>query len=625
MQALILIMLLAPLAGATINALDAGRLDRTAVRGLACGAVLISLAAAVGALVLAGGRTVDFSLWPWIELGRLQAPMDVHYDAAASLMALMVAFVAAVIHLHSAGFMRRDPGLVRYFVYLNLFTFSMLIVTLADNLVFLYLGWEGMGLCSYALIGFWYTDEAKAAAGRKAFLYTRLGDVAFGMVLALCFTWLGELSITGVVAKAGGLSHGQALILGLLLFWTAAGKSAQLPLSVWLPDAMAGPSPVSALIHAATMVTAGVYLLMRLFPVLQAAPEVLRLLAAVGAFTALWGAFAALAQRDIKKVLAYSTISQVGYMFLAVGAADIVGGMFHLISHAFFKSLLFLAAGCVISVLNEEHDIYKMGNLRRLLPQVGALFLIGALCLSAFPMLGGFFSKDRILLAAFLAPGISYGLFWAVAFLAALLTPLYVFRVYFIAFGARSGGADLPKTAEPGSAMVRVLWPLAIVALGDGLLNLPFGPGKNWLANFLALTPGARPELNASPGLELYMALASAVGVLAAIGLAWRLYGTHKAEPAPTAWRETLAEAFFLDKLQHRLFVKPFRATARFLWREVDDGGLDLGFMTLAQALGVISRGWAAWCGGRLSVYFLSLLLALSLVLGLLALGWLVW
>jgi NADH-quinone oxidoreductase subunit L len=337
MQSLILIMLLAPLVGAVINALGAGRIGRTPVRALACGAVLISLAAAALALILTGGRTLDFSFWSWIELGGFKAVMDVHYNSLASLMALMVTFVASIIHLHSAVFMRKDPGLTRYFVYLGLFTFSMLVVTLANNLVFLYLGWEGMGLCSYALIGFWYADPAKASAGRKAFLYTRLGDVAFGVVLALCFTWLGDLSITGITAKAGGLGHGAALALGLLLFWTAAGKSAQLPLSVWLPDAMAGPSPVSALIHAATMVTAGVYLLMRLFPLVQAAPEVMWLLAAVGALTALWAALAALGQRDIKRVLAYSTISQVGYMFLAVGAADIVGSMFHLVSHAIFQ------------------------------------------------------------------------------------------------------------------------------------------------------------------------------------------------------------------------------------------------------------------------------------------------
>ena len=485
MKALILIMLLAPLAGAMFNILGAGRLNRGPVRAVACGSVLLSLIMAVAALILAGGQAQDFSFWSWIELGRFRAVMDVHYDHLASLMALMVTFVACIIHLHSAVFMREDPGLTRYFVYLNLFCFAMLVVTLADNLVFLYLGWEIMGLCSYALIGFWYADGAKASAGRKAFLYTRLGDVAFGVLLALCFTWLGDLSITGIDAKAPGLSHGAALALGLLLFWTAAGKSAQLPLSVWLPDAMAGPSPVSALIHAATMVTAGVYLLMRLFPVVQASPEVLWLLAAVGALTTLWAALAALGQRDIKRVLAYSTISQVGYMFLAVGAADIVGGMFHLVSHAFFKSLLFLAAGCVIQALDDEHDIFRMGNLRRLLPQVGALFLIGALCLSAFPLLGGFFSKDRILLATFLAPGISHRVFWAAGFLAALLTPLYVFRVYFIAFGARPDGPGPQKVQKPAPAMVWVLWPLALAALGDGLLNLPFGPGKKLAGRFL--------------------------------------------------------------------------------------------------------------------------------------------
>jgi len=621
-KGLVLIMLLAPLAGAALNALAGSRLGRNGVRASACAAVLIALAAAAGALILSHGRIQDFTLWSWIKVGSFQAAMDVHYDSLAGLMAMMVTFVGSVIHLYSASFMREDQGLVRYYVYLNLFTFFMLVVTLADNLAFLYLGWEGMGFCSYALIGFWYGDNEKASAGRKAFLYTRIGDIAFGVVLALCFVWFDDLTITGINAQAAGLSHGAALALGLLLFWAAAGKSAQLPLSVWLPDAMAGPSPVSALIHAATMVTAGVYLLMRLFPVLQASPEVMWLLAAVGALTALWAALAALAQRDIKRVLAYSTLSQVGYMFLAVGASDIVAGMFHLLSHAFFKSLLFLAAGCVIQALDEEHDIFRMGGLQRKMPQVGMLFFIGALCLSAFPLLGGFFSKDRILLAAFLEPGLSYKLFWAAGFLAALLTPLYTFRAYFVAFGPRKAGSEVKPSRGTPRFMTAVLWPLALLALMDGLLNLPMGPGKHWLARFFSNVPGARIELPASGGMELAMALVSAVGVLAALGLAVWLYRGRAAESAEKGWRQALAQALYLDRLQLSLLVRPYRAVSNFLWREVDDGGLDLGFTTLAQGLGIVSRGWAAWSGGRLTVYLFSVLLALAAVVVLLTFAW---
>ncbi len=622
MKALVLIMLLAPLAGALLNALAGRALSRRGVRGVACAAVLASLAAAVAALVLAGGQTLYVGLWPWIKLGSFKAAMDVHYDPLAALMTLMVTFVASIIHLYSGSFMREEPGLVRYFVYLNLFVFSMLVITLADNLVFLYLGWEGVGFCSYALIGFWYRKPENASAGRKAFLFTRLGDIAFGVALALCFVWFGDLSVTGICARAATLGPGAAMALGLLLFWAAAGKSAQLPLSVWLPDAMAGPSPVSALIHAATMVTAGVYLLMRLFPVLQASPPVLWLIAGVGAITALWSALAALAQRDIKRVLAYSTISQVGYMFLAVGASDIVAGMFHLLSHAFFKSLLFLAAGCVIKALDEEHDIFKMGNLRRLMPQVGALFFIGALCLSAFPLLGGYFSKDRILLSTFMAPGLSYKLFWAAGFLAALLTPLYTFRAYFVAFGRRSGGRTPEQVQRPARTLVWVMWPLALVALGDGLLNLPLGPGKNWLGGFMATVPGARPTLGATFGLELGMALASAGGVLAAIWLAARLYRGANEDRGPAAWREVLARAFYLDWFYQAFLVRPYRAAAGFLWRGFDEEGVDLGFGTLAQGLSIFSRGLAAWSSGRLSLYLLMIMAALVSVLGIMAWSW---
>ncbi|MCB2190630.1 MAG: NADH-quinone oxidoreductase subunit L [Deltaproteobacteria bacterium] len=625
MKALILIMLLTPLAGALLNALAGRALPRRGVSLTACLAVLISLAAALAALLLRGAEAHDLTLFAWIKLGPLNTAMDVHYDSLAALMALMVTFVASIIHLYSTSFMRDDSGLVRYFVYLNLFVFAMLVVTLSDSLVFMYLGWEGVGFCSYALIGFWYGEEANASAGRKAFLFTRLGDIAFGVLLALCLVWLGELSITGVNAQAASLSSGAALVLGLLLFWAAAGKSAQLPLSVWLPDAMAGPSPVSALIHAATMVTAGVYLLMRMFPVLAASPWVLWLIAGVGAITALWAALAALAQHDIKRVLAYSTISQVGYMFLAVGASDIVAGMFHLLSHAFFKSLLFLAAGCVIKALDEEHNIFKMGNLRRLMPAVGALFLIGALCLSAFPLLGGYFSKDRILLAAFTAPGLSYKLFWAAGFLAALLTPLYTFRVYFIAFGSRHGGRTADQVSKLPRLLTWVLWPLAALALGDGLLNVPLGPGKHWLARFLDAVPGARLEVPASGSVELGMALASAAGVLAAIALAAWLYRGVSAEPRPTAWREALFHALYLDRFYELFLVRPYRATAEFLWKQFDDGGLDLGFTTLGQGLSIFSRGLAAWSNGRLSLYLLMMVVALVSVLGVLAWSWFAW
>ena len=451
---------------------------------------------AVTAIINTGGQSFNFVLFEWFRAGDLSVDMNIHYDALAGIMALMVTFVASIIHLYSVSFMRDDPDFVRYFCYLNLFTFSMLVIALADSLIFVYLGWEGVGFCSYALIGFWYGDPVKATAGKKAFIMTRLGDIGFGVAVALLFTWFGTFSITHINPQAATLGAGSATLLTLLILFAAMGKSAQLPLTTWLPDAMAGPTPVSALIHAATMVTAGVYLLMRLFPVVQQSPVGMLVIACVGSVTAFYASLAALAQRDIKRILAYSTMSQVGYMILAVGAGDMVGGMFHLLSHAFFKALLFLGAGCVIQALSDEHDIFKMGNLHKYLPGVFWLMLAGALCLSAFPTLGGYFSKDRILLSTFIHPGASYKLFWALGMSAAFLTALYTFRMFFIAFPNRIDGRQPPEIQRIPRFMTVILIPLAVLALADGLLNLPFGMGKRWLGHFLASVPGAVVDMD---------------------------------------------------------------------------------------------------------------------------------
>src|SRR5512143_2406254 len=404
MKTILFLLLLFPFAGGLILAVIGRYLPRRLVEWIGCTSVLGSLLMAILAFGNAGGKRFLLTFFDWIQVGDFSASMTVYYDALAAIMALMVTFVSSLIHLYSVSFMREDRDYVRYFCYMNLFVFSMLVITLADNLVFLYLGWEGVGFCSYILIGFWYRDGVNATAGRKAFILTRIGDVAFGIAIALFFLLFDQLSISSINSKVSSLSVGMATLLGILLFWGAVGNSAQLPLIVWLPDAMAGPTPVSALIHAATMVTAGAYLLMRFFPVVALSQVTMITTATVAALTGLFSALAALAQTDIKRILAYSTISQVSYMFLAVGAGDVTGGMYHLLSHGFFKALLFLGAGCVIQALHEEHDIFKMGNLRQRLPAVFWLYLAGSLSLSAIPPFGGFFSKDRILLSAFSHP-----------------------------------------------------------------------------------------------------------------------------------------------------------------------------------------------------------------------------
>ena len=656
MKTILLVMLLSPLLGALINALGGRRLPRRLAEGVACAAVLGAMVAAAVGFASLWQLTYRAPLLEWIVVGNFSVSFSVLYNPLAAIMALMVTFVAAIIHLYSVSFMREEEDYARYFCYLNLFVFAMLVITLADNLLFFYLGWEGVGFCSYALIGFWYTDPANATAGRKAFITTRIGDVAFGITLALCFYLFGSLSLTYITSHTDVLTPGLATLLSLLLLWAATGKSAQLPLTVWLPDAMAGPTPVSALIHAATMVTAGVYLLMRMFPVVSLSPPALAIIAGIGAVTTLYGAAAALGQNDIKRVLAYSTISQVGYMVLAVGAADIIGGMFHLLSHAFFKSLLFLGAGYIIQALAEEHDIFKMGNLRRLLPHIYWPFLIGALALSAFPLIGGFFSKDRILLATFVFPGFSYKIFWFLAAVAAFMTPLYTFRVFFLAFLDRPGGRRAEEIEPVPNFLAWILWPLALLALFDGMLNLPFGPGKEWLGHYLSVLPGARPEIPAPLSYELGMGGGSAVAVVVMITLTYYLYRPPGPSVDAPRWHEWLAEAFYLDALYRYVFIRPYVRASQFLWQKIDEHGISQGTVRTARSLyqpyhwlatfwwqsvdegsldrsfygtavGVdwLSRILGSWTTGRLSTYVKMLLLGLTALISALAAKWYIW
>jgi len=650
----LLLLLIFPLTGGILNAAIGRLLPRRLSEVIACLGVLGALVMAAVALGLAGKGTYDLTFFPWIRVGEFSAAMNVHYDPLAASMALMVTFVSSIIHIYSVVFMRKDSDYVRYFTYLNLFVFAMLVITVADNLIFVYLGWEGVGFCSYALIGFWYTNEDFANAGRKAFIVTRIGDIAFGVALGLFFILFQSFSINYIDSHVSSLSTNMATVLALLLLWTAAGKSAQLPLTVWLPDAMAGPTPVSALIHAATMVTAGVYLLIRLFPVVQMAPIALLIIAVIGSLTTLYGALAALAQTDVKRILAYSTISQVGYMILAVGAADIVGGMFHLLSHAFFKSLLFMSAGCVIQAMDEEHSIFKMGNLHRLIPMVSYVFLAGALCLSAFPLLGGYFSKDRILLATFIYPDSTYKVLWFIALFAAFLTPLYTFRGYFIIFLKRPGGRQAGEVEPLPKAMVWVLWPLVILALFDGLLNLPGGIGKNFLGHYLDTVPGARPDLGASVSLEWIMGIISASIVVVSMLLAYFRYAHRPVkEPEHRGFHEFLFSGLYLDRAYQIIFVRPYQSmtefikvrvedrvveplidisamrsfqhfwnVAKYLWLAVDERSVDQSYAKSARGFISFSRVLGYWTTGRLSTYLTMLLLGLTIFLVILAYCW---
>ncbi|NSW86859.1 MAG: NADH-quinone oxidoreductase subunit L [Syntrophobacteraceae bacterium] len=626
MRTILFLLVFLPLAGALFHILAGRHVSRRVVEIVACSSVAGSFFMALSALLALKQGPLRVIFLRWFEAGDFHAAMDVYYDPLSAVMALMVTFVSALIHVYSVGYMRDDEDYARFFFYLNLFVFCMLVITLADDLVFLFLGWEGVGFCSYALIGFWYRDEANAAAGRKAFLLTRLGDVAFGVALGLVFVLFNRLSISHVTTHATELTAASATVLGLLLLWAAVGKSAQLPLVVWLPDAMAGPTPVSALIHAATMVTAGVYLLMRLFPVVLMSEAALSAIAVVGVLSAFYAACAALAQKDIKRVLAYSTISQLGYMFLAVGAGDVIGSMSFLLSHAFYKALLFLAAGCVIRALHEEHDIFRMGGLRGRLPAVFFLFLAGVLSLGAIPGTGGFINKDRILVAVFSHPHGAFKILWLAAVATSFLTTLYAFRLLFVVFLGRSGQSVEQQEIHPIPAvMTRTLWPLAFLALFAGFMNLPaVWGGEEWLAGFLGGVPGTVPHLHISPGIEWFVAMSDGVVALAAAALAFVLYGPVESTrwravfiPAQTV-RDFFLSGFYLDRLYQAVLARPYMELARILWLKVDEGALDGCIAASSRTFPLLGSVLRLWTTGRISTYLLGLLVGLTVMLGLL-------
>ncbi len=467
-----------PFVSATLLILFGSSLPRRAVAALGVGS--IGLSALVTGLIAVSfvtsppaGHAYTQILWTWISVAGFQPQIGLYLDALSLVMILVVTFVGFLIHIYSAEFMLEDPGYSRYFAYMNLFVASMLTLLLGNNLLLLLLGWEGVGLCSYLLIGFWYRDPANGRAARKAFIVTRVGDCALMVGLFLLFTQLGTLRIQDLMQRVSAqwpLGSTWALVAALLLLGGAVGKSAQIPLQVWLPDAMAGPTPTSALIHAATMVTAGVYLIARTHVLFSLAPAAQSAVAVVGAATLLLAGFSALTQHDIKRILAYSTISQIGYMFLALGVGAWQAAMFHFFTHAFFKALLFLGAGVIINAVDEEHSIFKMGGLRKELPVAFWTFLAGGCALAGLPFItAGFFSKDMIIWQSWSAPG-GHPALWMAGMVGAGLTSLYTFRLIFRVF---FGPLGIPVTKRPGYAIKIPLVILAVFAIVGGYLKEP--------------------------------------------------------------------------------------------------------------------------------------------------------
>lgn len=559
-----------PLLGFLILVLTAGILDKRIVALVGAGSVGLSfLVAGTAAATFLGSGESAFSLhlWTWMSVAGFEPGFIFYVDGLTVVMMMVITGIGFLIHLYSTGFMIDDPSYSRFFAYMNLFVASMLVLVLADNLVLLYLGWEGVGLCSYLLIGFWYENPANGYAARKAFVVTRVGDTSMAIGLFLLFAELGTLNIQDLLHAAEAqweVGSGLAIAATLLLLGGAVGKSAQLPLQTWLPDAMAGPTPISALIHAATMVTAGVYLIARTHILFELAPSVQELVAWVGLLTLLMAGFTAMTQHDIKRILAYSTISQIGYMFLGLGVGAWSASVFHLMTHAFFKALLFLGAGTVILSLHHEHDIFKMGGKRRQLPVAFLSFLIGSLALAAFPFTSGYFSKDEILLAALELEGIGTWL-WLGGVVGAFFTGIYSFRLVFVVFFGESRGHDGEREVA-GWNMAGPLFVLMALSLFGGFISVP--------VDAVFSHGGEHEEHHVSALIHGIMIAVPLLG----IAISYLCYGSRTfpvAKLMTSGFAQTLHRFWFsgwgMDRLYDVLFVSPFVWLAKFNRKDVID------------------------------------------------------
>jgi NADH-quinone oxidoreductase subunit L len=578
----------------------------------------------------AGERVVQKIVFPWIMSGKFHVDIGFLLDPLSSVMILVVSGVGFFIHVYSVGYMAEDKGYTRYFSYLNLFTFFMLMLVLSNNFLLLYLGWEGVGLCSYLLIGFWYEKKSASDAGKKAFIVNRIGDFGFALGVMLIFWTFGSLNFTDVFANAPHvLAAGGGLVtaITLLLFMGATGKSAQIPLYVWLPDAMEGPTPVSALIHAATMVTAGIYMVARCHVLFLLAPITLAVVAIIGAATAIYAASIGLVQNDIKRVLAYSTISQLGYMFLACGVGAFASGIFHLMTHAFFKALLFLSAGSVMHALAGELNMQKMGGLKKYMPITFWCFLAGTLAISGIPLFSGFFSKDEILWKAFSSEH-GHLLLWVVGVITAGLTAFYMFRLFFMTFMGKSRmDPEVEAHAhESPRSMTIPLMVLAVLSVIGGYVGIPHSlGGSNRFEGFLSSVfehghSTAHQTAHQVPPTEYYLMIISVVLVVIAIAIAYRFYIRDLQIPKRLAERfnftyRMLFNKYYVDELYDRVVVNPLLNLALFLWKKLDvlviDGTAN-GIAYLVQSLGSIVRRTET---GYLRNYALSLMFGAMIIL----------
>ncbi len=629
-----------PAAGFVINGLFGKRLPKPAVAVIAAGSVLLSFIVAAGAVyqltqVPVEQRSHEVVLYHWIDAGtahtksgeveRFAVDWGFLLDPLSSVMVLVVTGIGFLIHLYSSGYMYEEDGFYRFFAYLNLFMFSMLTLVLGNNYVMMFVGWEGVGLCSYLLIGYYFLKRSAGDAAKKAFIVNRVGDWGFSIGIFMVFMTAGSLKFTEVAerirqgAAAGNFHAGDTwfVMMALALFVGATGKSAQIPLYVWLPDAMEGPTPVSALIHAATMVTAGVYMVSRSNFIFQLAPQAMAVVAVIGALTALMAATIGVVQNDIKRVLAYSTVSQLGYMFLALGVGAYAAGVFHLLTHAFFKALLFLGSGSVIHALHHEQDMRNMGGLKDKIPITFWTMFIGTLAIAGTPGLAGFFSKDEILWQAFSSPH-GHVLLWGIGALVAGITAFYMFRLLFMTFfGEYRGGhahdahdAHGHGAHEIHESPKRMTVPLMILAAGSvlaGYIGLPkwLGPNifEHWLEPvFEPVLPAAAEVSHLSESVEIGMAAVSVAVAFIGFMIAYTTYykKSDRAERVSTQVKglyTTLLNKYYVDELYDALFVNRAKDTGRALWRfdsNVVDGVVNgTGWGTVKSAVG--SGWWDRW------------------------------
>jgi NADH-quinone oxidoreductase subunit L len=657
---LLVLIALLPLVGFLVNASIGRRVSRAVSGGVACAAIIGSFLIAVVAVSRLLGlepdaRLIEERVYSWIAAGAFRADFTLLLDPLSAVMILVVTGIGSLIHIYSTAYMHEETPseYARYFSYLNLFAAFMLLLVLGANFLVMFVGWEGVGLCSYLLIGFWFQKKSAADAGKKAFIVNRIGDFGFILGVLLLWTAVGSIDFRAVAESVSAYApeerFGRLSLITLLLFVGATGKSAQIPLYVWLPDAMEGPTPVSALIHAATMVTAGVYLIGRNAVLFAHAPETLTVVAVIGAATALMAGTIGLVQNDIKRVLAYSTVSQLGYMFLAMGVGAFGAGIFHLYTHAFFKALLFLGSGAVIHALGGEQDLRRMGGLKDRLPITYWTFLIGALAIAGVPGLAGFFSKDEILFRTF-ANG--HQVLWIVGILTSLLTALYMFRLVFLAFhGAASREHRAPHTEHPPSphdaaggfgaaspahgthlhdappAMALALIVLAIGSVAAGYIGLPHAlGGSNRLEQFLAPALAAHAAEDehaaANEGLELTLMAVSTLVAAAGIGLAVFFFLRNRPAAERMAQRfagahRVLEHKYYVDEIYDAAIVQPIHIVSQEgLWKRLDVRVIDGAVNGVAETVGGMGELLRRLQTGSVRAYAASVFVGVVCILG---------